>query len=106
MADAPAKAADPRWAWAPYRPSAEAPWDLRRVGHLYRRAAFGATSAELDAGLKAGPEKAVEALLAGGPGQEEVDRATALMAGGRAPPHNRGPPPRPGGARVLGSPPP
>ena len=33
---------DPDQAWQPYRPSAEAPWDSRRVGHLYRRAAFGA----------------------------------------------------------------
>jgi uncharacterized protein (DUF1800 family) len=80
MADTAAKAVDPRWAWAPYRPAADAPWDVRRVGHLYRRAAFGATAAELEAGLKAGPEKTLEALLAGGPGQAEFDAATAPMA--------------------------
>ena len=34
---------DPRRAWEPYRPTADNPWDLRKVGHLYRRAAFGAT---------------------------------------------------------------
>src|SRR5262249_29744258 len=38
---------DPRWAWQPYRPSAESPWDLKKVGHLYRRAGFGATWTEL-----------------------------------------------------------
>ncbi len=48
---------DPRWAWEPYKPSAKTPWNLRRVGHLHRRAAFGATMAQLEAGLKNGPEK-------------------------------------------------
>ncbi len=58
---------DPRQAWAPYKPSSDNPWDLRKVGHLYRRAGFGATWPELQAGLDAGPEKLVEAFLAGGP---------------------------------------
>ena len=58
---------DPRRAWAPYRPSADNPWDLRKVGHLYRRAGFGATWQELQDGLAAGPEQAVGALLVGGP---------------------------------------
>ncbi len=64
---------DPRWAWAPYRPGDKAPWDLRRVGHLYRRASFGATHVDLQAALKAGPEKAVAGLLHGGPGLEQFD---------------------------------
>jgi uncharacterized protein (DUF1800 family) len=59
-------AIDPRRAWDPYRPSADNPWDLRKVGHLYRRAAFGATWDELQAGLAAGPENAVATLIAGG----------------------------------------
>src|SRR5438067_2917840 len=57
---------DPRWAWAPYRPGPQVPWDLARVGHLYRRAAFGATWDELQAGLKDGPEKTIDKLLKGG----------------------------------------
>ena len=32
--------ADPIWAWSPYEPTASAPWNLKKVGHLYRRAAF------------------------------------------------------------------
>ncbi|HXG08375.1 MAG TPA: DUF1800 domain-containing protein [Gemmataceae bacterium] len=68
-----ADAIDPRWAWEPYRPSASSPWDLRKVGHLYRRAAFGATWAELQVGLQAGPEKAVADLLQGDPGRPEFD---------------------------------
>ncbi|MFL5331137.1 MAG: DUF1800 family protein [Gemmataceae bacterium] len=57
---------DPKWAWEPYSPSSEAPWDIRRVGHLYRRAAFGANWAELREGLSQSPQKLIDELLAGG----------------------------------------
>jgi uncharacterized protein (DUF1800 family) len=57
---------DAQWAWEPYTPSREAPWDLRRVGHAYRRAAFGANWTELQAGLDKGPQKLVDELLHGG----------------------------------------
>lgn len=56
---------DPRWAWQPYQPSSESSWDLKKVGHLYRRAGFGATWAELDAALQAGPQKTIDLLMAG-----------------------------------------
>src|SRR5262245_45831682 len=69
-----------RWAWQPYQPSDKAPWDLRRAGYLYRRAAFGATMSELEAALKDGPEKTVDNLLAGGPGQEQFDADTTKLA--------------------------
>jgi uncharacterized protein (DUF1800 family) len=71
---------DPRWAWEPYKPSAESPWDIRKVGHLYRRAGFGATWAELEAGVKAGPEKTIDQLLHGGPGQDNFDHLTEPLA--------------------------
>jgi uncharacterized protein (DUF1800 family) len=58
-------AIDPRWAWEPYRPTADNPWDLRKAGHLYRRAAFGAAWGELQAVVQAGPEQAVADLLRG-----------------------------------------
>jgi uncharacterized protein (DUF1800 family) len=80
MADSTAKSIDPRWAWQPYHPSKEAPWNLPRVGHLYRRAAFGATYAELEAGLKAGPEALIAQLLNGGPGLAEFDGEMAPLA--------------------------
>jgi len=51
--------------WRPYEPSAAAPWDLRRVVHLHRRAAFGATHAELQQDLTAGPAVALTRLLRG-----------------------------------------
>ena len=80
MADASGKGIDPRWAWEPYRPSARAPWDARRVGHLYRREAFEATWAELEAGVRDGPERVISRLLDGGPGLEEFDGRMAPLA--------------------------
>src|SRR5262245_20307337 len=72
------KKIDPEWAWQPYRPSAKAPWDLKRVGHLDRRATFGATVAALQAALKAGPEKTMDRLLTGE--VEKFDQSTATLA--------------------------
>ena len=80
MADSAEKKVDPVWAWEPYRPSAGAPWDVRRAGHLHRRAAFGATAAELDEAVKDGPEKTIQKLLDGGPDQAEYDQISEQMA--------------------------
>jgi uncharacterized protein (DUF1800 family) len=74
-----ADAIDPRWAWEPYRPTEQAPWDFKKVGHLYRRAAFGATWPELEAGVKAGPEKTIDALLHGGPALDAFEQETAKI---------------------------
>jgi hypothetical protein len=71
---------DPRWAWEPYKPSAKSPWDIRKVGHLYRRGAFGANWTELEAGLKAGPDATIDQLLKGGPGQDSFDQLTEPLA--------------------------
>jgi uncharacterized protein (DUF1800 family) len=51
--------------WAPYQPTDAAPWNLERVVHLHRRAAFSATWNEIQRDLKDGPEAAVTRLLAG-----------------------------------------
>jgi uncharacterized protein (DUF1800 family) len=51
--------------WAPYAPSPEAPWDLRRVVHLHRRAGFAATWAEVQRDLKDGPRPSIDHLLSG-----------------------------------------
>jgi hypothetical protein len=80
MADDSAKTIDPRWAWQAYRPSKDTPWNLQRVGHLYRRATFGATRAELEAGLKAGPESLIAHLLRGGPGLAAFDAEMEPLA--------------------------
>lgn len=54
---------DPAWAWAAYAPDARRPWDLRLAGHLYRRAAFGATWEQLQQALAEGPQRTVDRLL-------------------------------------------
>ena len=54
---------DPADAWKPWLPNAEEPWNRKRIAHLYRRAAFGATPAEVDAALKLGHTKTLEQLL-------------------------------------------
>jgi uncharacterized protein (DUF1800 family) len=60
-----AKGPGPANPWAPYAPSPEAPWDLRRVVHLHRRAGFAATWGEIQRDLADGPRASVDRLLAG-----------------------------------------
>jgi uncharacterized protein (DUF1800 family) len=62
---APTNAWDPGAAWAPYTPTPDAPWDLRRVVHLRRRAGFAAPWADLQRDLADGPERSVTRLLEG-----------------------------------------
>jgi uncharacterized protein (DUF1800 family) len=57
--------ADSGGRWAPYVPDSEAPWDLRRVVHLHRRAGFAATWDELQRDLKDDPEPSIKRLLEG-----------------------------------------
>jgi uncharacterized protein (DUF1800 family) len=64
--------------WAPFEPSAADPWDLRKVAHLHRRAAFGATWLELERDRKSGPAASVARLFQPGslaPDQEQVTKA-------------------------------
>src|SRR2546428_10760165 len=49
----------------PYVPDEKAPWNLRRVVHLHRRAAFAATWSEIQRDLKDGPKASIDRLLAG-----------------------------------------
>jgi len=51
--------------WQPYAPTPAAPWDVRRVVRLHRRAGFAATWPEVRRDLHDGPAASVERLLAG-----------------------------------------
>src|SRR5262245_10432210 len=73
-------------AWAPYQPTADNPWDRKKVGHLYRRAGFGATAAELDAGLADGYEKTLDLILEGRPESDDFTGTSEFMAGERSMP--------------------
>lgn len=65
--------------WEPYQPTRSDPWDLKKVGHLFRRAAFGANHGELQRGLKDGPEVTIDRLLAGGPRDDDFEQTCAYM---------------------------
>ena len=72
-------------AWDRYEPSAEAPWDLRRVVHLHRRAGFAASWGEIQRDLDEGPEASVDRLLegkcppVGAPEPDEFERTAAVL---------------------------
>ncbi len=52
-------------AWQRYRPNDSAPWNLRRVVHLHRRAGFAATWKELQRDLRDGAGLAIDRVLDG-----------------------------------------
>jgi len=56
---------DPAWAWAPFEPAAARKWDLSCVGHLHRRAGFGAPWPVLERDLREGPSASLQRLLSG-----------------------------------------
>jgi len=64
---------DPAEAWRPWQPTAEAPFNLKWAGHLYRRAAFGGTLTELRAAEKRGLPATLDLLLNGTPGASGRD---------------------------------
>jgi hypothetical protein len=72
-------------AWDRYDPTAEAPWDLRRVVHLHRRAGLGASWTMLRRDLTDGPEASVSRLLegksppVGAPNPEDFERTAAVL---------------------------
>src|SRR3954469_14019138 len=69
-------------AWAPFVPTPDDPWDIRKAAHLHRRAGFGATRAELACDLAAGPAESVRRFLEP-PDASEDERAVwdGLRAG-------------------------
>jgi len=54
---------DPDWAWRPYQPDTERPWNLAWAGHLWRRAGFGGNWDELQQTLANGPQRSIDRLL-------------------------------------------
>jgi Protein of unknown function (DUF1800) len=65
---------EPAAAWRPWEPDARNPWNLKWAGHLFRRAAFGASWDELQTAVRDGLRRTLERLLAGGPGHAEFDQ--------------------------------
>ncbi len=57
-------AIDPRWAWQPFSPSSDRPWNRALAAHLYRRAGFGASIEMLDEAINRHPAEIVSQLIA------------------------------------------
>ncbi|HLN30606.1 MAG TPA: DUF1800 domain-containing protein [Gemmataceae bacterium] len=66
--------------WAPYEPDDKAPWNLRRVVHLHRRAGFAATWGEIQRDLKDGPKASLDRVLAGKSAVEGVPKEFQKIA--------------------------
>ncbi len=71
---------DPAWAWQPYRPTDDHPWDHRLASHLYRRAAFGVNVATLDAATHRDCGEIVDELFGASPDALKGDEAAMSIA--------------------------
>ena len=56
---------DPEQAWQPFEPSSQTPWTRAWAAHALRRAGFGASWAELQRGVRLGPQGLIDNLWSG-----------------------------------------
>ena len=63
----------------PYVPSADKPWNARRVAHVYRRLGFGASLAQIQQGLQMSPSDLIDQLF-----DTAIDLGTPTRLSGRA----------------------
>jgi uncharacterized protein (DUF1800 family) len=54
---------DTAWAWSPFQPNADRPWNLPLAAHLLRRTSFGASWSQLQAAVADGPKSTVDRIL-------------------------------------------
>ncbi len=73
---------DPVEAWQPWEPTTKDPWDLKWAGHLYRRASFGASPAEMTEAVSRGLPATLDLLLKGTPDADAIE-ATLETVGSR-----------------------
>ena len=76
--DTPLDSIDPAWAWQPWTPSTEEPWDRRRAALFFRRAAFGASAVEIDNALKGSFEKLLDDVFSAGKSTEFEEQSAAI----------------------------
>ncbi len=72
---------DPAQEWREWNPDEHTRWDRKWIGHLYRRAGFGATLDELRAAERRGPRATIDLLMHGEPGYDEL--MPALLTAGQ-----------------------
>lgn len=79
---------DPAIAWEAWGPSAEEPWDRRRVCLLYRRSAFGCTEQQIETALKSSPAEVIKGIVQPNTSDAEAEKlaneSTQLAASIRA----------------------
>ncbi len=73
-------AIDANWAWAPFEPSTEQPWNRQRAAHLCRRAGFGATAEELDALVKRDPHEIARSFVQNATMASQLDPEADALA--------------------------
>ena len=82
---------DPETAWKVFTPSEQQPWTRQLAAHLYRRAGFAASQADLVAALKTSPAELVDRLVNAEPSDEsdkfvgEMEQVGKLILSGREP---------------------
>lgn len=76
--DTPLDSIDPAWAWQPWTPSTEEPWDRRRAALFFRRAAFGASAVEIDHALEGSFEKLLDDVFSAGKSTEFEEQSAAI----------------------------
>lgn len=75
---------DPAWAWQPFEPSADNPWDVAAAAHLFRRAGFGSSREQIDAALRRSPDEVVTDLVAATEPAVYREQLDALIRAGLA----------------------
>lgn len=73
-------AIDADWAWQPWSPTEQQPWNLQTAAHLYRRATFGATLSELRAAAADTPAAVIDRLLNAAEPEAFQQQSAALAA--------------------------
>lgn len=73
-------AIDPDWAWAPFEPTTDQPWNRQRAGHLCRRAGFGATSRELDGLVDREPSEVAKSFVENATTASQLDPEADALA--------------------------
>ena len=72
---------DPAWAWRPFAPTKDQPWNRTLAAHLFRRATFGTTSAQLDQAVKQSPATVVQQIVRGSADAGGFRRESDALAG-------------------------
>ena len=81
-----AESIDPKWAWEPWKPSEDSPWNRSAVYHLYRRVGFGISASAAQKAVDTGLEETLHLLFSTAT-NDEFETTTAaitksVMAGG------------------------